>query len=103
MHEGENYSVEHLRRALNIGYKKAKRIFDEMEGKMAKTSTDDDYTGKAAPTPKVPHFLFPQLSRRSIAGLNLRSCRREEGNRHQMESRLRPLHRQLTHLETTME
>ncbi len=62
MHEGENYSVEHLRRALNIGYKKAKRIFDEMEGKMAKTSTDDDYTGKAAPTPKVPHSLFPQSS-----------------------------------------
>lgn len=100
MHEGENYSVEHLRRALNIGYKKAKRIFDEMEGKMAKTSTDDDYTGKAAPTPKV--LFFPQL-RRSIVVLNLRTCRREEGNRHQMESRLRPLHRQLTHLETTME
>jgi len=39
--EGENYSVEHLRRALNIGYKKAKRIFDEMEDKMGKSPGED--------------------------------------------------------------
>jgi Holliday junction resolvasome RuvABC DNA-binding subunit len=66
LREGENYSVEHLRRALNIGYKKAKRIFDEMEGRMAKAatgpSTDDDYNGKAAPTPKVGRFCLHPYS-----------------------------------------
>jgi len=52
--EGENYSVEHLRRALNIGYKKAKRIFDEMEDKMGKSPGEDKAATKKVFSPCSP-------------------------------------------------